>query len=94
MNIQNAYDNWSTTYDSDENRTRDLDQVVTEKTLANWQCKSILELGCGTGKNTRFLSQIGESVHAIDFSEGMISLAREKLKCRNVTFSFADITHP
>ena len=94
MNIQQAYNNWSTTYDSDENRTRDLDQVVTEKTLANWQCKSILELGCGTGKNTRFLSQIGESVHAIDFSEGMISLAREKLKCRNVTFSFADITHP
>ena len=94
MNVQKAYDDWSATYDSDENRTRDLDQVATEKTLANLRYKSILEIGCGTGKNTRFLSQIGESVHAIDFSEGMISLARKKLKSSNVTFSLADITHP
>lgn len=94
MNIQKAYDDWSATYDSDENRTRDLDQIVTEKTLASLRYKSILEIGCGTGKNTRFLSQIGESVHAIDFSEGMISLARKKLKSSNITFSLADITHP
>ena len=94
MNIQKAYDNWSATYDSDENCTRDLDRIVTEKTLANWQYKSILEIGCGTGKNTHFLSQISGHVHAIDFSEGMISLAREKLKSDNVTFSLADITHP
>ena len=93
-NIQNAYNNWSTTYDSDENRTRDLDRIVTEKTLANLRYKSILEIGCGTGKNTRLLSEIGENVHAIDFSEGMISLARKKLKSSNVTFSVADITHP
>ena len=94
MNIQKAYDDWSVTYDSDENRTRDLDQIVTEKTLANLRYKSILEIGCGTGKNTHFLSQIGESVHAIDFSEGMISLAIKKLKSSNVTFSLANITHP
>ena len=94
MNIQKAYDNWSATYDSDENRTRDLDRIVTEKTLANSRYKSILEVGCGTGKNTRFLSQIGERVHAIDFSEGMISLAREKPQSCNVTFSLADITRP
>ena len=66
MNIQEAYDDWSTTYDTDENRTRDLDRVVTEKTLANWQGKLILELGCGTGKNAHLLSQIGENVHALD----------------------------
>ena len=93
-NIQEAYDNWSATYDSDHNRTRDLDQAVTEKTLANSRCSSILEIGCGTGKNTRLLSQIGENVHAIDFSEGMISLAKEKLRASNVSFSVADITHP
>ena len=92
--IQKAYNNWAKTYDADENRTRDLDRVVTQKTLANWQGKSILELGCGTGKNTRLLSQIGENVHALDFSEGMISFAREKINSSNVTFSFADITHP
>ena len=92
MSIQEAYNNWSTTYDSDENFTRDLDQVVTKNTLANLQCKSILEIGCGTGKNTSLLSQIGEKVHAIDFSEGMIRRAKEKLESNNVTFSVADIT--
>ena len=94
MNIQKAYDDWSATYNSDENRTRDLDRTVTEKTLANLRYKSILELGCGTGKNTHLLSQIGESVQAIDFSESMLSLAREKLKSGNVTLSLADITDP
>ena len=94
MNIQEAYNNWSATYDSDQNRTRDLDRAVTEKTLANLRCKFILEIGCGTGKNTRLLSEISENVHAIDFSASMLSLAREKLKASNVTFSVADITRP
>lgn len=26
MSVQAAYDNWSTTYDADQNLTRDLDQ--------------------------------------------------------------------
>ncbi|MYC76609.1 class I SAM-dependent methyltransferase [Candidatus Poribacteria bacterium] len=94
MNTQKAYNAWSATYDSDENRTRYLDQVVTEKTLANSRYNSILEIGCGTGKNTYLLAQIGERVHAIDFSEGMISLARKNVKSSNVTFSLADLTRP
>ena len=72
MNIQNAYNNWSDTYDKDENLTRDLDKIVTEKNLDNLQFKSILEIGCGTGKNTNLFSSISEMVFALDFSEGMI----------------------
>jgi malonyl-CoA O-methyltransferase len=49
-------------------------------------------LGCGTGKNTALLAQIGERVLALDFSEGMIDRAREKLPFDNVTFHVADIT--
>jgi ubiquinone/menaquinone biosynthesis C-methylase UbiE len=92
MNIQNAYNEWSETYDTDENLTRDLDQQLTRETLANLHFDSILELGCGTGKNTAFLAQIGTDVHALDFSEGMIAKAREKVKARNVKFSVADLT--
>jgi ubiquinone/menaquinone biosynthesis C-methylase UbiE len=92
MSIQNAYDNWSESYDSDENLTRDLDQKVTREALANQHFKSILELGCGTGKNTAFLSQIGTQVHALDFSQGMIEKAKEKVKAENVRFSLADLT--
>jgi ubiquinone/menaquinone biosynthesis C-methylase UbiE len=92
MNIQNAYNEWSEIYDSNTNLTRDLDQKVTQDLLGNLQFDSILELGCGTGKNTAFLSQIGKRVHALDFSLGMIEKAKEKIKKDNVHFSIADLT--
>ena len=87
MNIQKAYNEWSESYDRDENRTRDLDQKVTRDVLANLHFNSILEIGCGTGKNTSFLSQIGENVHAVDFSPGMIEKGMEKVRTENVKFS-------
>ena len=92
MNIQKAYNEWSDSYDADNNLTRDLDQQVTREALANLHFNSILEIGCGTGKNTAFLAQIGDSVHALDFSQGMIEKAREKVQAQNVIFSIADIT--
>ena len=92
MSIQSAYNDWSSSFDTDENLTRDLVQQVTRETLANLQFSSILEIGCGTGKNTSFLAQIGRRVHAIDFSEGMIEKAKEKVKAENVRFSVADLT--
>jgi ubiquinone/menaquinone biosynthesis C-methylase UbiE len=92
MNIQKAYNEWSASYDSDENLTRDLDQQVLREALASLHVQSILELGCGTGKNTSFLIQIGRRVHALDFSEGMIAKAREKVRAENVKFSIADLT--
>jgi ubiquinone/menaquinone biosynthesis C-methylase UbiE len=92
MDIQNAYNEWSETYDADENLTRDLDQQVTSNVLGNLHFDSILELGCGTGKNTVFLAQLGTVVHAVDFSRGMIEKAREKIHEENVHFSIMDIT--
>ncbi len=92
MGIQNAYNEWSQTYDADENLTRDLDQSGMRTTLAGQHFRSILEIGCGTGKNTTFLAEIGARVHALDFSEGMIQKARKKVKAGNVRFSMADLT--
>ena len=92
MSIQAAYDDWAVTYDLDRNLTRDLDQVVTRKTLAHRRCQSILEIGCGTAKNTALLADIGEKVLALDFSQGMINRAKEKLPLDHVTFAVADLT--
>ena len=92
MTIQDAYTDWSATYDSDRNLTRDLDQRVAREQLTKRRCKSILELGCGTGKNTPLLASIGAQVHALDFSAGMIEKARAKVTSPNVTFEIADIT--
>jgi malonyl-CoA O-methyltransferase len=92
MSVQTAYNEWSQTYDSDRNLTRDLDEQVMRETLASWHFDSILEIGCGTGKNTAFLAALGTRVHALDFSEGMIDKAREKVRAENVKFSLADLT--
>jgi ubiquinone/menaquinone biosynthesis C-methylase UbiE len=91
MSIQNAYNEWSEIYDSNTNLTRDLDQEVTRDTLANQQFESILEIGCGTGKNTAFLVQIGTSVHALDFSQGMVEKAKEKVQTGNIRFSIVNL---
>ncbi len=94
MDIQNAYNEWSGTYDSDENLTRDLDRRVTMELLGNLHFDSVLEIGCGTGKNTVFLATIGSVVHAVDFSQGMIEKAKEKVHADHVHFSMMDITQP
>jgi malonyl-CoA O-methyltransferase len=94
MSVQNAYNQWSQSYDSDQNRTRDLDREVTRSRLAGTQFGTILEIGCGTGKNTSLLSQIGQTVLAVDFSQGMIEKAKEKVQAENVRFSLMDITQP
>ena len=94
MNIQNAYNEWSDIYDTNTNLTRDLDSKVTRSLLNNQRFDSILELGCGTGKNTVFFAGIGKHVHALDFSKGMIQKAKEKVKAGNVRFDVANLTEP
>ncbi len=94
MSIQQAYDAWSTSYDSDENLTRDLDREVMAKMLGQRRCRAVLEVGCGTGKNTPLLAEIGGRVTAVDFSAGMIAQAKAKITAPNVTFQVADITQP
>lgn len=93
MNIKSLYNKWSSTYDEDKNFTRDLDFIVMSKTFSKLKFNKILEIGCGTGKNTKLLSSIAKKVYALDFSEAMILKAKEKLKSENVFFSVSDITH-
>ena len=54
--------------------------------------RRILELGCGTGKNTAFLAGLGATVHALDFSDAMLGLAHAKVTYPHVTFVKADLT--
>src|SRR5450432_117885 len=94
MSIRSAYTDWAATYDSDRNLTRDLDQLVTRTVLGQQHFTTILELGCGTGKNTELLTQIGDHVYATDFSEGMITRAKVKLHHDHLQFAVTDLTQP
>ena len=88
--IAKAYDQWSATYDADKNTTRDLDAAVLRRAPLALEGKEVLELGCGTGKNTAYLAS-AKTVYALDFSEGMIARAHERLTTSNVRFIRHDV---
>lgn len=92
LNTQTAYSHWAASYDTDRNYTRDLDAAVTEKRLGRLRPLSVLELGCGTGKNTKLLAQISQAVQALDFSAEMLAAARAKMTAENVHFTQTDLT--
>ncbi|MCG9971245.1 class I SAM-dependent DNA methyltransferase [Christiangramia crocea] len=92
MSIEKAYDEWSAQYDTNKNRTRDLDKLATQNVLRDIPFNKVLELGCGTGKNTEWLLHRAEKILAVDFSEKMLKIAREKFSSPDVRFQRADIT--
>ncbi|HEY1024796.1 MAG TPA: class I SAM-dependent methyltransferase [Sphingobacteriaceae bacterium] len=55
MNTQSAYDLWSAQYDTNENKTRDLEGKALREVLSSYSFNNVLEIGCGTGKNTQYL---------------------------------------
>ena len=90
--IQKAYNSWANTYDEMMNKTRDLDKMVVQKVLGKMGYTNVLELGCGTGKNTVFFAQKAISVIGLDFSEEMLAKAKGKISSENITFQTADLT--
>jgi ubiquinone/menaquinone biosynthesis C-methylase UbiE len=76
------------------NKTRDLEGKAMRILLQSIRVGKIIEIGCGTGKNTQWLASKCESLTAVDFSEEMMLLAKEKVNDPKVTFLQADITHP
>lgn len=89
--IRKAYDIWSENYDTDKNKTRDLEAAALRNMLSGIKFNNCLEIGCGTGKNTDWFLNQSKYVTAIDFSENMLAKAREKIKSGNVIFKKADI---
>ncbi len=89
--IRSAYDRWSTHYDTDHNRTRDLDAHIFRTHGPSVRGRAVLELGCGTGKNTELLAATCREVTAIDVSGGMLAIARERITPAHVQFVEQDI---
>ena len=92
MNIQQAYNIWSEQYDTNENKTRDLEAISLREHIKGQTFEHCLEIGCGTGKNTEWLVTQAAKVLAVDLSEEMLSKAKQKINASNITFIQADIT--
>lgn len=91
MGIEKAYNAWAKQYDTDENLTRDLDIQSTIETLDKYKFGNVIELGCGTGKNTSWLLKKAKKIISIDFSQEMLNLAEAKIKDDRVRFVKANL---
>lgn len=94
MNIKEAYQEWSEQYDTNDNKTRDLEALALRSVLSTIKFHKVLEFGCGTGKNTIWFEQQAQEVIAADFSEAMMAKAAQKIVTSNVEFVIADINKP
>lgn len=91
MSVQKAYDNWSVQYDTNSNKTRDLEAIALRETLSSITFEHCLEIGCGTGKNTQWLLTKAKTITAVDLSTEMLAKAKEKISSDKVNFIQADI---
>lgn len=92
MQVEQAYNHWAAQYDTNENKTRDLEAIALRTVLKDLNFNSCLEIGCGTGKNTEWLQSRAKEILAVDFSEEMLQKAKRKVNPEKVRFVQADIT--
>ncbi len=92
MTTEQAYNNWASQYDTNINKTRDLEGMVMRSILSAIRFENCLEIGCGTGKNTVWFIEKANQVTSVDFSQEMLAKAKEKITSNNVQFVQTDIT--
>ncbi|MGE0134449.1 MAG: class I SAM-dependent methyltransferase [Dehalococcoidia bacterium] len=64
------------------------DDVTMYRELASRQRGAVLELACGTGRVAAELARAGLGVVGVDFSAGMLAVARER--CRGLAVEFVE----
>jgi SAM-dependent methyltransferase len=89
--VREGYDQWSETYDSTANPLVALDRRHTLALLRPRAGERILDAGCGTGWNLRSLVHAGSKPVGIDFSRGMLTVARRNTP--KIPLAQADLNH-
>jgi len=78
VTAREGYDLWSETYDATPNPVVTTDARYTIKLLAPSREELILDAGCGTGRNLKELIRAESIPIGIDFSLGMLRVARRE----------------
>ena len=96
VGAKEGYDRWAAVYDTDGNPLIALDEAVIPRLLhardlGDLAGKDVVELACGTGRHTVRLADAGARLTAVDFSRGMLEVAKKRLEGRGVTFGEADL---
>lgn len=92
--IAAAYNEWAETYDTDKNATRDLAAQVLRRAGLTLAGRRVIEVGCGTGRNTEWLTTLSagpRNIVALDFSDQMLTRARARVHDPRVRFIQHDV---
>lgn len=92
--IAAAYNDWAETYDTVQNLTRDLAAKALQQADLNFAGSLIVEVGCGTGRNTDWLARPdagASAIVALDFSEEMLKKATDRVRDPRVQFVQQDV---
>ncbi len=90
--VRKGYDTWAKSYDATPNPLVVLDRRHTLRLLRPRNDERILDAGCGTGAHLRTLIGAGSRPVGIDFSHGMLRVARRTAPRAPV--AQADLNHP
>jgi 2-polyprenyl-3-methyl-5-hydroxy-6-metoxy-1,4-benzoquinol methylase len=83
------FDNYARTYDKEPFTQGTIGEVdFIEKELNFDKSKTILDIGCGTGRHTIELTKRGYKVTGVDLSGSQLNRAREKAKENDVEVQF------
>jgi 2-polyprenyl-3-methyl-5-hydroxy-6-metoxy-1,4-benzoquinol methylase len=83
---QEFFDGYAVKYDDEcftKNTTAEVEFIVAELGLEPGM--SILDMGCGTGRHTVALAQLGYRMTGVDLSAGMLAVARQRARSAGVT---------
>jgi SAM-dependent methyltransferase len=86
--MNTLYQDLSTVYEAMYQSFIDYDEEATfyGEILKSYRCKSVLEIGCGTGHLAERLSRQGLLYQGLDYSSDMLKIARDK----NSSFHFIE----
>jgi SAM-dependent methyltransferase len=90
----NLYSQYYDLLYSDKNYISEVDYIdsIIKSNIIN--AKTILDMGCGTGKHAELLCDKGYIVHGVDLSEDMLEIAKTRRsgKWEKLSFSHANIS--